>query len=103
MTDITTIFDQAATDVFDTMGVDATFTPSVGDPVSCKAVLDKDVEMQPSGYDAQVYAMGNTIEYLLDEVGKEADRGETFLIGSDTWTVQSVSRNDGRFVKVIVK
>ena len=103
MTDPETIFDAAAVDIFNALGRDAVYQPASGDPVSLKVNIEQAVALQPDGYEARVYAEGDVLEYLLADAGKEADRGETFTIGSTTWTVQSVLRNDGRFVSVAVK
>lgn len=96
-------FDEIGEDLFDDLGQEATFTPSVGDAVSCQVHLYTGTENQPIGLDAQVWGSETTIEYQLDEVGKEADAGETFLIGSTTYTVKHVVENSGRFVTVAVK
>ena len=101
------LFSQAAQDIFDALGQSATFTPLVGDPVENVTInLEIEVAYQPAG-ESQVWEQGTTIEYVLSEVGKEADPGDTFLIASGTYagnyTVKAVAENDGRFVKVTVK
>ncbi len=98
-------FDEMAEDLFDDLAVAATFTPAVGDAVACRVNLEKGVDFQPSGLDAQVWGTETTIEYRLAEVGKEADRGETFTmsVGGAVYTVKDVVENDGRFVKVNVQ
>lgn len=103
MADIEEVFAQASLDMFNELGEDALFTPLAGDPVDCKVILEQGVDLQPGGYSSQAYAQGTTIEYILASVGKEADRGETFEVGEDTWTVQAVEENDGTFCKVTVK
>ncbi|KKN52427.1 hypothetical protein LCGC14_0612810 [marine sediment metagenome] len=100
-------FSQAAQDIFDTLAEPATFTPLVGDPVENVMVNPEfEVEFQPAG-ESQVWDQVATIEYLLSEVGKEADPGDTFLIAAGiyagTYTVKVVLENDGRFVKATVK
>jgi hypothetical protein len=98
------IFDQAAMDMFDQMDTkDAVFTPAVGDPVPCKINLEFDVDLEPHGFDSQVWSRGTTIEAILNVLGKEPDKGETFTVGETDYTVQTVQENDGRFVKVVVK
>lgn len=98
-------FDDIGEDLFDDQGVDATFTPAVGDAVSCKVNLEIGTDFQPGGLEAQVWGSETTIEYRLAEVGKEADEGETFTmtVGGTDYTVTDVVENDGRFVKVKVK
>ena len=96
------VIDGSLADIFSVMGRSATYNPSGMDPVSLKVILEKDVELQPGGYSSQVWEKGSTIEALLDDLGKEPDRDETIVIGSDTWTIQSIERNDGRCVKMVV-
>lgn len=103
------IFNQAAEDIFDKQGVAATYTPSVGDPVeNCKIDVVRGVELEPQGFDSQIWGSGTTIKALLSVLGKEPDADETFTITEgdyeDTvYTVLVVLENDGRFVKVAVK
>jgi hypothetical protein len=97
------IFNEAAEDLFDQLGQDAIFTPTMGDPVNCKVNLEHDVDLQPGGFDSQVWGEGITIEAILSVLGKEPDQGETFTVGETDYTVQTVQENDGRFVKVVVK
>jgi len=102
---ISEIFDQAAEKVR-TTGFEhtATFTPGVGSPVEDVAVdLITAIEDQPGTLDAQVWGTDTTIEYLLDDIGSEADEGDVFSIDGTDYTVTRVLQNDGRFVKVAVK
>jgi len=97
------IFDTAAEDIFDTLGVDATFTPSIGDPVEdIKVNLMRDTDFEPSS-SLQTWGSNIIIEAILDDLGKEPDKDETFTINLIVYTVQSVLENDGRFVRVMVK
>lgn len=93
-------WDAVAVQLAEMFEYDATYNGSA----SCVVNLVKDVAMQPAGYDAQTWKQGTMIEYLLSEVGgTEPSIGDTFLIGSTTWTVKSVEENDGRFVRAWVK
>jgi len=94
---------QAAEDILTHMGASATFTPSEGDAVTCNVFVEKNVEMEPAGYEARAWETGTTILAVLDVLGKEPDSGETFEVGDDTYTVKRVLENDGVFVKVAVK
>lgn len=96
------IFEQAVADILDVLGEDAVFTPAAGDPVSLKVDLDRETAFQP-GADMTVWESGATIEYVLSDIGREADAGETFAIGAETFTVAAVVENDGFTVKVAVK
>jgi len=97
------IFDQAAEDIFNQIGQDAVFTPSAGDPVACKVNIERDVDLEPHGYDSQVWGRGITIEAILSILGKEPDQDENFTVEETEYTVQTVQENDGRFVKMVVK
>ena len=97
------IFATAATDIMEKLGASATFTPAVGDPVEdCHISIERDVELQPSGFDTEVYALGITVEALLSEVGGEPNRGDVFETETETFTVEAPISNDGTFVKVQV-
>lgn len=102
MTDIETVFDNVGTDLLDTTGRSATYTPSGGDAVSLNVFLDKGVEFQPA-LDAQAYQQGILIEALLDDLGHEPDRGDVFVISGTTYTVLTVLENDGQYVRVSVR
>lgn len=97
------IFDQAAENLFDQMGRDAIFTPVMGDPVNCRVNLERDVDLEPHGFDSQIWGRGVTIEAILSVLGKEPDKGETFTVRETVYEVMTVQENDGRFVKVVVK
>jgi len=94
---------QAMDDLFADIGQAAVYTPSAGDPVACQVDISQVQTLQPGGFDGQVYAVRTTIEYRLAEVGVVASRGETFTVGSVTWTVDGVIEQDDRMVKVVVK
>ena len=96
------IFDQAASDIFAALGEDAIFTPATGDAVELKVNLETGENFQPGSIEAQVWGSEKTIEYVFDDIGREVNRDETFLIGSTTYTVQGVQENDGRFCKAVV-
>ena len=97
------IFNQAAEDIFSEIGQDAIFTPSVGDSVECKVNLERDVDLEPHGFDSQIWGRGITIEAILSVLGKEPDSGESFTVDETVYKVQTVQANDGRFVKMVVK
>lgn len=104
------IFAQAFTDILEAMSdIDddvqtVTYTPAVGDSVSCLVHIRKETLMQPGSFEAQIYGQETTVEGLLSVFGKEPDRGETFTtVGGTVYTVQSVLENDNRIVKAVVK
>jgi hypothetical protein len=60
-------------------GVNAVFTPLVGD-VSCfKVMLSEFSQSQPEGR-AQTWLQGKTIDYSLSDLSREAEVGEVFTI-----------------------
>ena len=101
-------FAQAVADIFNSVvGVDATFTPSGSAIIPCRVLLERNVLMQPTSMQAQVWERGTTIEAQLAEILNEPDRGNTFTINpgtadEETFTVQSIEENDGITVKAIV-
>lgn len=97
------VFDNAFDDLFNTLGVAATYTPKVGDPVSCQVNLVIVSDLQPVGFESTVLEPETTIEYILDDIGQEADPGDVFTVSGTDYTVKELRENDGRTVKVVVK
>jgi hypothetical protein len=100
------IFDQAAADLFSAsgLGVAGIFAPDDGSASFGLYVnLEREVDLQPDGYGAQAWAGGWTVEYVLSVIGREARSGETFTIGTSTYTVRRVLENDGRYCKCAVQ
>lgn len=97
------IFGQSCRDIFDSpLGDDAVFTPSGGAAISCRVLIDRSVLLQPTGAEAQVFERGTTIEVILADIGVEPNRGDTFVIGTETYAVQTIDSNDGLTVVCIV-
>ncbi|MDX9819493.1 MAG: hypothetical protein RBT16_11305 [Desulfococcus multivorans] len=96
------VFNEALPGIFAAAGEDAVFMPAAGNPIPCKVFIDFDVSLEPAGVDARVWQQGTVIEALLSEIGREPDRGETFTIGSETFTVQAILENDRLSVKMQV-
>jgi len=94
--------DNAMTDLFETAGDLAILTRVVGGDTSCHVDVIKDVEFQPDGFSSVVSAGQVMIELFLSEITTEPSRGDTITVGSDTYTVDSIYGNDGRFCRVIV-
>ena len=99
------MFDAMIEDLFsdEDMTQAATYTPDVGAPVDCRVVLSLGQRNQPMGLEAQMWGSETTIEYRLDDVGREADAGETFVVDGTTYAVADALENDGFTVKVSVK
>ena len=95
-------FDEMGEVLFDQLGVDATFTPAAGDPVSLKILFKTELAMQPTGYETRSWQGERSIEYILGDIGREANRGEVFTVDGTDYTVQAVTANDGRFCTVAV-
>jgi hypothetical protein len=90
------------TDLFDELGVDATFTPAAGDPVSLKVSFKNELEMTPAAFEARAWQNSRFVEIIIDDIGREPNRGETLTIDETVYTVQAVTANDGRFCTMAV-
>ena len=101
---MTSIFETALRDIFNDpeMAVDAVFTHSGGSGIECRVILERDVLLQPNAMYAQAYELGNTIEAMSSDLGVVPNRGDTFTIGTETFTVQAIDRNEGYTVRMIV-
>ncbi len=73
---------------FTAAGMSAVFTPEAGDPEDTVVDLIEGAEIVEGGFDAPVVSRVTTIEYLKEQIGRDARPGETFIIGEDTWVVQ---------------
>jgi len=102
MSFIDNMIDSVAPAILDALGESAVYTPSGGAAVACTVDIVHNVMLQPSGIETQVWQRGTTIEALLDEIGVEPGRGDTFVVREQTYTVQAVMENDGVTVKVVV-
>lgn len=102
------VFDTAADFMFTrnlaTMGDDAVYQSIVGnDPVNIQVWIDTEQILEIDAYEAQVYTQADTVEYVLADIGHEADRGDTFTSDGFIYTVQRPMENDGYTVKCQVK
>lgn len=95
-------FDDMGDTIFSHLGVDAVFTPAAGDPVSLKVHFVNELAMQPNTYEARAWQGERSIEFVLSDIGREPNRGETFTVNSTDYKVQAVTENDGRFCTVSV-
>jgi hypothetical protein len=82
----------------------AVYSPVTGADVTTEVIVDHDVLIQADGYDASVATLGTTVTAMVADVGTVV-RGDTFAVGSTTYTVQRIERysDDGREVTVVVK
>ncbi len=97
---------QGLRDIFASpLGVDAIYTPFGGVPLAdpIRVILERSVLLQPSDMNAQVPDRADTIEAMLEDVSEEPNRGATFAIGTETFTVQAIDKNDGDTVLMVVK
>jgi hypothetical protein len=89
-------FDDMGDILFDNLGVDATFIPAAGDPISLKVIHRSELVMQPVGYESRAWQGEQTIEVLIADIGREPNRGEKFEIDDETYTVRAVQASDNR-------
>jgi len=82
-------------------GYSAVYNPVSGDSVTCDILIDHDVILQPSSYDARVVETGSTITALYEDVG-EPSTGSTFDVAGITYKVARITDNDMVFVTMAV-
>jgi len=100
------IFDTAAELSIELVGRLATYMPKVGNPVaSCSVDVEMVSDPHPEGFSATVLEPETTLEYILSEVGKEADIGDKFTMADDStvYVVKELLENDARTIRVVVK
>jgi hypothetical protein len=96
------MFLSAAAVIFDKLGTSAIYTPSAGDAVSCTVVVQSGTGLMPMDTQAQFWGDETHLFCLVDECG-EPDRGETFTVGSTTYTVDEVLDNNSYVVEMRVR
>lgn len=94
MTDIGTRTARAAMRRF---GQDATYTPTDGDPVTVRIILDRDVQPTQGGQQSTTVERRTELTGYHDELG-DARRSELVVIGDDTWRLDRLDRDDGYLV-----
>ena len=101
-----TIFDDGAEVLFEIWpeAEEAIFVPLSGARVTgFNVVIDKSLKNLPDGYDVQAWGDVVELQYLLDQVGREAKIDEKFIVGTRTYKVVNLMENDGRFVRVLAR
>ena len=97
-------FLRATVSVFNRLGHAATYTPVSGAPVTCRAIVNRDVAMV--GEYGQVTEKRTQIELMKQDVATPK-RGDTIVIAegvyAGTYTVESKDSDDGYVVRVIVR
>ncbi|TFH84773.1 hypothetical protein EQG41_20665 [Billgrantia azerbaijanica] len=79
----------------------ATYTPTTGDPVSIAVIVDRDIERTVAGMQGAAMERRTELTGYSAELG-EARRGETVIVGSETWRLVSREADDGHLVTWIV-
>ena len=99
-----TAFDQMAADIFNGLGIDATYIPKIGDSVALKVHYDQTVEYNPDGFPGQIQDYLKTIEFVYSDIGAMPGEGDIFVIDQTRYAVEKIIDNDGRgrFIKVVV-
>ena len=101
-----TVFDDGAEVLFENWpeAKAATFVPLSGAPVTgFNVVIDKSLKNIPDGYDTKAWGDLVELEYILDQVGREAKIDEKFTVAGTIYRVVNVLENDGRFVRVLAR
>ena len=97
------ILDFAGDAIFGAIGRAATYTPTGGSGVSLSVNVSRSTQYQVQGFESGAAGSEITVEALLDDIGQTPARGDTFLVGTTTYTVTHVLETDGRFAKCAVK
>ena len=101
-----TVFDDGAEVLFEIWpeAREATFVPLSGAQVTgFNVIIDQSLSNIPDGFDVQIFGDVVELQYLLDQVGREAKIDEKFIVGATTYKVVNVMENDGRFVRVLAR
>lgn len=88
-----------ARETHEAFGVDATYTHGASDPVLCRVVIDRNVEI--FGDMGQVVERRTAVSFLSAEVAMPV-RGAVVAASSGAWKVDKVVEDDGCVVKVLV-
>jgi len=82
-----------------------TYTPRVGEPVTCKAYLAREQDLQPVGYDQVADIVKKAVVYLKEEISDMLmEPGAYFTINGTKYFVESTSDIDGNILgRVIVR
>lgn len=75
----------------------AIYTPSEGDPVIFRAILDRDVMPAQGGQQSTTVERRNELSAHHDVLG-DARQGERVTIDGTTWRLDRRDRDDGHFV-----
>lgn len=97
-----TVFGDALSDIVNSeLGEDAVYTPVSGTVKALRVFIERDISMQPTGFEGQVFERGTIIEALLADLGGEPDPGATFVVGGETYTVRTIQDNDDYIVRMV--
>ena len=86
-----------------------TYTPAVGDPVTAKIRIDKEILTEPDGLEMLVVGEEIRAKALLAELGQvpvartPSRPGDTFTVGSTVYEITAVVEKDNHFVTCAVK
>jgi len=72
-----------------------------GGTISCEVVITEDVVLEPTAYDSNTVTNGTVLEALVSDVGDVAI-GDTFVVGSTTYTCKKELENNGKVLKWVV-
>jgi hypothetical protein len=83
----------------------SSFMPRVGNPVTCKAYVAREQDLQPIGYDQVADIKKKAVVYLKSEIGDSIMEPEAyFTISGVKYFVESTSDNDSNILgRVIVR
>lgn len=98
----TTAINTAMSNIYQALGAPAVFTPATGDPVELYVVLREEESFQPGGFSSAVCGTETVIRYRRADIDRKLVTGETFVIGSTTYTVRAMKEWTVRRGKAVV-
>lgn len=85
-------FVRAIDRLFSTMGVSATYTDRAGAETSCTVIVDYDLSQYGDAF--EVSKSVATVAVRKSEVTFSPRQGDTFLVGSTTFVVDTTTQSD---------
>ncbi|MBT8365122.1 MAG: hypothetical protein KJP23_10480 [Deltaproteobacteria bacterium] len=84
------ILDQAVEDIIGIVGLSSTYTPLVGDSVSCLAYLSKEADHMPVSFESGMLGHKSQIRARVVDLGKIPEAGESFTFASKSGLIYYV-------------
>lgn len=92
-----------ARQLFDTLGEPATYRTLDGRPCSVTALVRRDMQLEPDGFQGQAATRRVSVELLVAEIGDVAAirRGETIEVDGACYVIEQAEADDGVVVRML--